>query len=188
MNEDEKKLETQGEQGGEQNPAPAQETPPADKTFTQAELNEIIKQRLERQKKEFETKQKEAQKLAQMNAEEKAKYEAEQKDARIKELEAELNARDMFTTATQMLVEKGIKPNADLISPLIKETAEETKKAVENFVTLFQTAVAEATKEALKGKAPKAQEPAKPMTKEDILKIKDAKERIQAIQENQNLF
>lgn len=69
---------------------PADPVPPADpqppvKTYTQEELEKIVKERVAREKKATEEAVEEAKKLAKMNEEEKAKYELEKLQSELAE-------------------------------------------------------------------------------------------------------
>ena len=72
----------------------------------------------------------------------------------------------------------------------LPQDADGTKAAVEAFSTMYKEAVQNAVKDALKGKPPKAgnggDKP--PMTKEQILEVKNPSERQKLIAENITLF
>ncbi|MEG2641901.1 MAG: DUF4355 domain-containing protein, partial [Eubacterium sp.] len=66
--------------------------------------------------------------------------------------------------------------------------ADTTKKAVDSFIGLFEKAVTNAVNEKLKGKTPRTGSQASHLSKADIDKIADRKERQQAIKDNLNLY
>lgn len=74
-----------------------------------------------------------------------------------------------------------------LLESLVKDDAESTKSAVEEFASLFRAEVGKAVKEALKGEEPKAGG-SSTLTKEQILAVKDRTERQRLIRDNMNLF
>ena len=96
------------------------------KKFTQEEVNEIIKDRLARERQKAEKQQEEAKKLAKMNADEKAKYEHDKLLEELNQLKAEKSRRELQDTARDMLKEKNI--DTDLLA-FLDYTDEETSKA-----------------------------------------------------------
>lgn len=173
--------------GKEEKKAAAQQ---AEKTFTQADVDRIVQERLDRERKAQEEKQAEAAKLAAMNEKEKKDYEIKKLTARIAELEAKENRAAMAREARTMLSEKGLSDiSDDIISRLIVESdAEATKQNVETFATMFGTAVDEAVKAKLKGSTPKTGQTSGSLTQAQILAVQDRKERQRLIRENMNLF
>lgn len=132
----------------------------------------------------------EAEKLAQMTKEEKAEYRANKAEKALEDMKR-LNARtDMAKEARKMLKEEEINIPDELVMNLVAEDADGTKAAVEAFSTMYKEAVQNAVKDALKGKPPKAgnggDKP--PMTKEQILEVKNPSERQKLIAENITLF
>lgn len=159
------------------------------KTFTQDQLEEIVKQRLARAEKDKEKAVLEAEKLAKMNQEDKQKYEFEKLQRENEELKLEKNRYSMGREATKMLSEVGITADDDLLDFVVKEDAESTKKAVQSFSKLLQTKVDEAVKDKLKGTSPRVTTNTNgAVTKDSIMSIKDSVERIKAIKENPHLF
>lgn len=124
----------------------------------------------------------EAEKLAQMTNEEKANYRAKKAEDALKEMKRQ-NAR-------KMLADEDINIPDELVMNLVAEDADGTKAAVEAFSTMYKEAVQKAVKDALKGKPPKAgnggDKP--PMTKGQILAVKNPSERQKLIAENITLF
>jgi len=59
---------------------------------------------------------------------------------------------------------------------------------VDSFAAAFEKAVQDAVAERLKGKAPTAGSTNKKITKEEILAVKDRRERQRLINENMDLF
>ena len=107
------------------------------KTFTQAELDDIIRREKAKAKrsaeKEYKSKMEEAEKLRQMNETQKAEYEAEQREKHIKELEAKLNRIELEKEASKILSESNISVNDAILSFVVKDNAEDTKQAITAF-------------------------------------------------------
>lgn len=181
-------------------PADPKDTPPADpkdekpkdppeKTFTQAEVDKIAKERVARAEKDKEKAIAEAEKLAKMNADEKQRYELEKLQEENRQLKVAQNRFSLGKEATKMLAESGIIADDDTLEFVVREDAETTKVAVQNFSALIQSKVDAAVKEALKGTPPKKSAANNgAATKESILAIKDSSARIKAIQDNPHLF
>ena len=129
--------------------------PPKDKTYTQEELEEIIKQRLSREKKAAEKAIKEAEKLAKMNEDQKKQYELEKLQKELDEYKKKDAFYALSKEASKMLSEKGITADDELLSFVVKDDAEGTQSAVNSFVELFNKHVEEGVKKALAGKPPK---------------------------------
>src|SRR5699024_4499550 len=113
------------------------------KTYTQDELEEIVKARVAREKKAAEKAVEEAAKLAKMNEEEKREFEYQ----KLQEELAELKRKDAYyglsREASKMLAEHDIQANDGLLQFVVKDDAEGTQTAVNNFVELFNAKVEE---------------------------------------------
>ncbi len=157
--------------------------------YTDDDVNNIIAKKKAEWKKELEKKTSEAEKLAKMNAEQKLEYERNQLQKELDELKAEKNANEMRKQARNMLKDEGINVSDELVSALVAEDAEGTKKVVESFAQAFNAAVEAAVKEKLKGKTPRAGSGGtSTMTRAEIRKIKDPALRRQAILDNPELY
>lgn len=166
-----------------------EETTPPEETFTKAQMEEIITKRVAREKDAATKKIKEAEKLAKMNADEKQKYEFEQLQAKIAEFEKKDQYYSLSKEANKMLSEHDIQADDELLQLIVKDTADDTNKAVQSFVTLFNAKVEQGVNKALTGKSPRQNVGnSNAMTKDSILGIKDASQRIKAIQDNPQLF
>ena len=161
---------------------------PEEKTFTEKEVQQMIKDRLAREQKAKEKAVEEAEKLAKMNAEQKKEYEYEKMQEELSELKKERAYYSLSKEASKMLAEHDIQADDDLLTIVVKDDAEGTKGAVETFATLINKKVEQGVKKALSGKSPKVNAGSNAMTKENIMGIKDSTQRIKAIQENQHLF
>lgn len=131
----------------------------------------------------------EAEKLAQMTSEEKEKYRADKAEKELADLKRQIALGDMAKTARKMLADEQVSIPDEIIMNLVSDDAEKTKEAVEGFSKAFKEAVNAAVKEALRGNPPKAGAGgAKPITKDEIMAVKDRAERQRLIAENPQLF
>lgn len=165
----------------------AKDKKPEEKMFTQAEVNEIIESRLARERKKAEDEKTEAEKLAKMSAEEKANYKLEKLQRELETLQAQNARSEMIRTARDMLRDEGIDLSDDLVGFIVSTKAEETKENIQAFSKAYKRDLDRAVKEALKGKSPKIGTH-KPISKNEILSIKDPMERKRAIARNLELF
>lgn len=163
------------------------------KTFTQSEVDELIKKRLAKQEKSFDKRMQEkldeAEKLRQMNETQKAEYEQEKQRAYIAELEAKINRSGLEREASKMLSEGGIVADEKILGIVVKDTAERTQEAVESFVALVNELADKKVGEKLKGKTPKKMEDttAGEITKEQFNKM-GYQSRNELLQNNPELY
>lgn len=171
----------------------AQQEESTEKTFTQAQLDEIIQKEKAKAKrsaeKEYQAKMDEAEKLRQMNETQKAEYEQEKQRAYIAELEAKINRNGLEHEASKMLSEGGIAVNDKILGIVVKDTAESTQEAVEGFVALVNELADKKVSEKLKGKTPKKMEDttAGEITKEQFDKM-GYQSRNELLQNNPELY
>ena len=165
----------------------------APKTFTQSEVDELIKKRLAKQEKSFDKRMQEkldeAEKLRQMNETQKAEYEQEKQRAYIAELEAKINRSGLEREASKMLSEGGVVADDKILGLVVKDTAEKTQEAVESFVALVNELADKKVGEKLKGKTPKKMEDtsAGEITKEQFNKM-GYQSRNELLQNNPELY
>ena len=190
MAEEEKNDVLETELDNVDNPA---EVEGATKTFTQSEVDELIKKRLAKQEKSFDKRMQEkldeAEKLRQMNETQKAEYEQEKQRAYIAELEAKINRSGLEREASKMLSEGGIVADEKILGIVVKDTAERTQEAVESFVALVNELADKKVGEKLKGKTPKKMEDtsAGEITKEQFNKM-GYQSRNELLQNNPELY
>ena len=158
------------------------------KTYTQEELEEIVKARVAREKKATEKAVEEAAKLAKMNEEEKREFEYE----KLQEELAELKRKDAYyglsREASKMLAEHDIQADDDLLKFVVDDSAEETQSKVNSFVELINAKVEEGVQKALSGRTPKANLNAtQVVTQEDFNKM-GYSERVALKQKDENLY
>lgn len=172
------------------NPETVEDTP---KTFTQSEVDELIKKRLAKQEKSFDKRMQEkldeAEKLRAMNETQKAEYEQEKQRAYIAELEAKINRSGLEREASKMLSGGGIVVDDKILGLVVKDTAEKTQEAVESFVALVNDLADKKVGEKLKGKTPKKMEDtsAGEITKEQFNKM-GYQSRNELLQNNPELY
>ena len=190
MAEEEKNDVLETELDNVDNPGEGEDT---QKTFTQSEVDELIKKRLAKQEKSFDKRMQEkldeAEKLRQMNETQKAEYEQEKQRAYIAELEAKINRSGLEREASKMLSEGGIIADDKILGLIVKDTAERTQEAVESFVALVNDLADKKVGEKLKGKTPKKMEDtsAGEITKEQFNKM-GYQSRNELLQNNPELY
>ena len=181
-------VEPELEQAGTQ-----EEEQATEKTFTQSQLDEIIRKEKAKAKrsaeKEYQAKMDEAEKLRQMNESQKAEYEQEKQRAYIAELEAKINRSGLEREASKMLSEGGIAVDDKILALVVKDTAESTQEAVESFVALVNDLADKKVGEKLKGKTPKKMEDVSDggITKEQFNKM-GYQSRNELLQNNPELY
>lgn len=166
-----------------ENKEPDKSTP----KYTDEDLDRIIGEKFAKWQKQSERKMDEAKKLAEMNAQERAEYERDEYKNKFEEMQNKIALGEMQSTARKMLSDDGINVSDKVLEMLVSPDAEKTQSAIKEFSNLFKSAVAKAVTDTLKGQTPKTGDSVK-LTKEDILKIKDTKERQKAINEHLDLF
>lgn len=162
-----------------------------EKKYSDEDVDKMFERKFaEWQKKQEKArkKQDEAERLRSMNAQEKEQHEKEELQKRVDELLKKDALASMSKTARGMLSEKNINVGDELVGMLINEDADQTKEAVETFIKAFQDAVNAEIKERLKGKPPKTGESSAKMTKEQIMAVKNPRERQKLISEHMDLF
>ena len=165
----------------------------APKTFTQSEVDELIKKRLAKQEKSFDKRMQEkldeAEKLRAMNESQKAEYEQEKQRAYIAKLQAKINRSGLEREASKMLSGGGIVVDDKILGLVVKDTAEKTQEAVESFVALVNDLADKKVGEKLKGKTPKKMEDtsAGEITKEQFNKM-GYQSRNELLQNNPELY
>lgn len=160
-----------------------------DKKYSDKDLDRIINQKFAKWQKDQEKAVSEAKKLEKMNAEEKAKYERDKLQKELDSYKKKDAIAAMSKEARKMLSEQNITIDDNLLSLMVTDDAEATKKAIGDFAKAFSEAVEKAVKERLKGDSPRRGTGTQgTMTKEQIMAIKDPELRQQKMLENKHLF
>lgn len=160
---------------------------PKEKTYTQAEVTELIEKRLIREREKQKKAANEAEKLAKMSAQEQAEYQRDEYQKELEELKAKLAMADIKETARAMLAADNISIPDNLISAIITDNADTTQQAIKGFAAAFKEAVKTEVANRLKGNEPKASTQSN-ITKAEILAVKDPIERQKLIREHISLF
>lgn len=160
---------------------------PKEKTYTQAEVTELIEKRLIREREKQKKAASEAEKLAKMSAQEQAEYQRDEYQKELEELKAKLARADIKETARAMLAADNISIPDNLISAIITDNADTTQQAIKGFAAAFKEAVKNEVANRLKGNEPKASTQSN-ITKAEILAVKDPIERQKLIREHISLF
>lgn len=160
---------------------------PKEKTYTQAEVTELIEKRLIREREKQKKAASEAEKLAKMSAQEQAEYQRDEYQKELEELKAKLARVDIKETARAMLAADNISIPDNLISAIITDNADTTQQAIKGFAAAFKEAVKTEVANRLKGNEPKASTQSN-ITKDEILAVKDPIERQKLIREHISLF
>jgi hypothetical protein len=156
--------------------------------YTDEDVDKLINKKFAEWQKQQDKKVSEAERLSKMTAEEKAAERMKALEEKLHGYEVAAARAEMMKQGRAMLHEKNINVNDELLTNLISDNAENTKSSVENFITLFNTAVEKAVKEALKGDSPKGGSAPAGMTKEQILAIPNRAERQRLMKEHKELF
>lgn len=185
--------------GAEQNGEPeepdngddTEDKPSPDLKYTDKDLDQIIARKMAAYAKKAEkeaSKKAEAERLKNMTDQEKKDHQLEELKKELAQMKKDNALSAMGKEARSILSEKNIHVSDALITNLVSDDADATKEAVESFASEFEKAVEKAVAEKLKGQAPKTSNTNKSITKEEIMKITNARERQKMIQEHIDLF
>ena len=149
--------DAQNAQGGSEQP----------KTYTeeelQAEVNRVVQQRLERQKRDEKKRidaaraegRSEAEKLAQMTAEQRAEHDrqeaeraAQERENALAAREAEINRRELRATAIDTLAKRGLPTSLEAV--LVYKDADSCNASIDVLEKTFRAAVQQGVEERLK--------------------------------------
>lgn len=170
------------EQSTEQNSGKGNELKYSDK-----DVDEIINKKFAEWEKRQQKKTSEAERLGKMTAEEKANERIKALEDKLAEAERKEARAAMTKEARAILHAANININDELLANLVSDNAESTQASVKSFITLFNSAVEKAVKEAYKGETPK-KGGGSSLTKEQILAVQNRAERQRLISENMHLF
>lgn len=159
-----------------------------EKTYTQAEVEKMMSDRVARERKSKEEAIEEAKKLAKMNEDERRQHEHEKLQDELAEYKRKDQFYQLSREASNMLAEHNIQATDELLQFVVKDDAETTQSSVNAFVELINEKVKEGVERSLTGRTPRGNTRNNPLTKAQILNIKDTSERQKAIRDNMNLF
>lgn len=160
-----------------------------EKTFTQEEVDQILKDRVAREKKKADEKAKEAEKLAKMNKDQKDEYEREQMQKELDAYKAKEARDEMKKHASDVFKQNEINATDDLLEIVTADTAEQTQANVQAFNDILNNRVKEQVQAKLYQGTPKNYSNGSGgVTRESIMNIADDSQRQQAIAQNRHLF
>lgn len=125
-----------------------------EKKYTDEEVNEIVKKKFAKWKKDQDEQIKEAAEYSKLNEDEKKDHELTKLQEKIAEYERKEEFSKMSQEVTKQLAEKEITLTDTLVDMLVREDAESTKETVDTFIKEFNKNVEAAVKKALAGKTP----------------------------------
>lgn len=163
---------------------------PTEKTFTQQEVDDIVKSRIEREIKKLTAKSQEPKKLTEINEIETLKSELQETQRALQELTTQHIKTELRAKASDILNSNGIKPNDKMLDILVADNAETTHDNIKAFTDLLKTQAVDIVKVQMKGATPVSTTAnvTKTVTKAEIMAIKDVNERQKMIAENLHLF
>lgn len=149
-----------------------------DKTYTQAELDELLQKEgdrrvteaLKKAEKKNADRVKEAQKLAQMNEQQKYEYELEQREKAIEAKEKALALAENKNEASKILAEKGL--SLQLVDFVVAEDAETMNANITLLEKAFKASVKAEVEKRLGSSSPKKNLPLdQELTKDSFRKL-----------------
>ena len=124
-----------------------------EKLFTQEEVNNIIEKRLNKEKSKWKNEVDQAKRLAEMSAEERAKEEFRMQKAAFEKERAEFERERLLVQTQKELSTKNVP--IEFAEMLVRDDAESTKEAIDNFANLYVQSVEKGVSNKLKGRPPK---------------------------------
>lgn len=168
------------EETGAQVEAVEEQPAKEEKMYTQSEVNEIMRKRMDRamreQQEKIDAAKSEATKMAKMNAEQKRNYELEKANKRAQDAEARLARLEMQTVARKMFDESGVAITDEELALVVTDDAETTKTNVEMLTEFAKKVREEAVNKVMAGSTPKdvgISKPAKSVSNIDELSMRE---------------
>lgn len=140
-------------------------------TYTQEQVDKMIRDRLDRQAKKYQKERTESEKLAKMSAEQKANFEREKREKELAEREAQINRRELMAQVKEILSERNLpKELAGVIDLTDADSVESSINAIEKE---WEKAVQKGIADKIKGGQPlnKAPQQEETITKEQFNKM-----------------
>ena len=127
--------------------------------------------------------------VKEQSVEDKEAQAQQAKDDEIAKLKQQIKLAEVTQQADEVLKESGLALGKDMLSLLVNEDEEQTYTNVKSLISFLDEQQKQWEVKRNTGVTPtKLTNSAKSLTKDEILGIKDASERIRAIQKNPNLF
>lgn len=138
------------------NEVPAEPQKPQEKLFTQEEVNNIVEKRLNKEKNKWKNEVDQAKRLAEMSAEDRAREQFKIEKAEFERQRAEFERERLLVQTQRELSTKNIP--VEFADMLVKDDAESTKAAIDNFAALYNQSVEKGVSNKMKGRPPKTKQ------------------------------
>lgn len=135
---------------------PAEPQKQQEKLFTQEEVNNIVEKRLNKEKNKWKNEVDQAKRLAEMSAEDRAREQFKIEKAEFERQRAEFERERLLVQTQRELSTKNIP--VEFADMLVKEDAESTKAAIDNFASLYNQSVEKGVSNKMKGRPPKTKQ------------------------------
>ena len=188
-NEQEKKEQEQQDKVSVDEPKQDQDVQePKEKTFTKDEVEQMISDRIKREREKAEADKAEAKRLAKMNADQKKDYEIDKQTKRAEEAEQKLARYEMQGQARKMFEESGVNVNDDDLSLVVTSEAETTQDNVNKLIAFAKRIREDVKNEMLTGKTPKTNGNVAKNITQSQFDLMSSKQKTELYQENPDLF
>ena len=188
-NEQENKEQERREQAPVDEPKQNQDVQePKEKTFTKDEVEQMISDRIKREREKAEADKAEAKRLAKMNADQKKDYEIDKQTKRAEEAEQKLARYEMQGQARKMFEESGVNVNDDDLSLVVTSEAETTQDNVNKLIAFAKRIREDVKNEMLTGKTPKTNGNVAKNITQSQFDLMSSKQKAELYQENPDLF
>lgn len=188
-NEQENKEQERKEQAPVDEPKQDQDVQePKEKTFTKDEVEQMISDRIKREREKAEADKAEAKRLAKMNADQKKDYEIDKQTKRAEEAEQKLARYEMQGQARKMFEESGVNVNDDDLSLVVTSEAETTQDNVNKLIAFAKRIREDVKNEMLTGKTPKTNGNVAKNITQSQFDLMSSKQKTELYQENPDLF
>lgn len=161
---------------------------PKEKTFTKDEVEQMISDRIKREREKAEADKAEAKRLAKMNADQKKDYEIDKQTKRAEEAEQKLARYEMQGQARKMFEESGVNVNDDDLSLVVTSEAETTQNNVNKLIAFAKRIREDVKNEMLTGKTPKTNGNVAKNITQSQFDLMSSKQKAGLYQENPDLF
>ena len=135
---------------------PAEPQKQQEKLFTQEEVNNIVEKRLNKEKNKWKNEVDQAKRLAEMSAEDRAREQFKMEKAEFERQRAEFERERLLVQTQRELSTKNIP--VEFADMLVKDDAESTKAAIDNFASLYNQSVEKGVSNKMKGRPPKTKQ------------------------------
>ena len=188
-NEQENKEQERKEQAPVDEPKQNQDVQePKEKTFTKDEVEQMISDRIKREREKAEADKAEAKRLAKMNADQKKDYEIDKQTKRAEEAEQKLARYEMQGQARKMFEESGVNVNDGDLSLVVTSEAETTQNNVNKLIAFAKRIREDVKNEMLTGKTPKTNGNVAKNITQSQFDLMSSKQKAELYQENPDLF